>query len=189
MELKEIEPRNLTDKIVESISEAETDTYVEPKYTHTPETEVEINTFVAPIPEAEAELLLKPEPINRPISATDRQSIYETPYRQFIYETPYSTRIYHNCGGTRVPIRNSSRDESGNIKWSLSCLIIGVLIGLGIGATVTGLSMHFTKTPIYATLPTTSPMVTTTTPPNTFELGESNSLSLIEYLFYMSHNL
>ena len=77
MELKEIEPRNLTDKIVESMSEGETDAYVEPKDTYTPETEVGINKSVVPISEAEAELLLEPESINRPILATDGESVHE----------------------------------------------------------------------------------------------------------------
>ena len=107
-----------TDKIVESMSEAEieadteaeTDAYVEPKYTHTPETEVEINTSVVPIPEAEAELLLEPESINRPILATDGESVHEKNGR--------------SCK-----------------KWSLSCLIIGIAIG----GTATGLLLHFTN--------------------------------------------
>ena len=210
-----MEPRNLTDKIVESMSEADTeadteaetdtDAYVEPKYTHTPETEVEIKTCIEPIyrptpeakainrpiPEAEAEAntytseaeqLLEPKPINRPIPSPDRESIYEI---------PYSTRLYHNYGGTRVSFQNFGNDQPRSKKWSLSCLIIGLLIGLVIGATVTGLSMHFTKTPVCVSLPTASPMVTsspmvttspmvTATPPNTFDQGESNLVSFFE---------
>ena len=108
MELKEIEPRNLTDKIVESMSEAEADAYVEPIDTYTPETEVGINKSVVPIPEAEAELLLEPESINRPIPAPDGESVHE--------------KISRTCK-----------------KWSLSCLIIGIALG----ATATGLLMHF----------------------------------------------
>ena len=50
------------------------------KCTRTPETEVEINKSVVPIPKAEAELLLEPEPINRPISVHESESVYELPY-------------------------------------------------------------------------------------------------------------
>ena len=130
MELKEIEPRNLTDKIVESMSEGETDAYVEPKDTYTPETEVGINKSVVPISEAEAELLLEPESINRPILATDGESVHEKNGR--------------SCK-----------------KWSLSCLIIGIVIG----GTATGLLMHF------------------------IFWGELNSQFCIEYSFYVSHSL
>ena len=175
MELKEIEPRNLTDKIVESMSEAEieadteaeTDAYVEPKYTHTPETEVEINTSVVLIPKAEAELLLGPEPINRPIAARDSESVYEN---------PYSTNVYHNYGGTRISFQTFGNDQSRSKKWSLSCLIIGLGIGLLIGATVSGLSifMHFTKKSVCTTLQTT-PTVTATPSTSTELYGELNS--------------
>ena len=51
MEPKEIEQKNLTDRIVESMSEAEADIYIEPISTPTPE----------------AEVLLEPKPINPPI--------------------------------------------------------------------------------------------------------------------------
>ena len=111
MEFKEIEPKNQ--------AEAETDAYIEPKYNYTPETEVGMNKSVVPIPEAETELLLEPESINR---------------------------------------------QSGNKKWSLSSLIIGVLVGIAIGGTVTGLLMHFTN-------------------------GELNSQFCIEYSFFVSHSL
>ena len=91
MELQEIKPRNLTDKIVESMSEAE----------------------------AEA-----------------------------IYENPYSTHIYHNFGGSIIPARNYFDDQLtdetifhkiGKRKWSL----LHFILGLFIGGTVVGLSMHF----------------------------------------------
>ena len=129
MELKEIEPRNLTDKIAESMSEAE------------------------------AEQLLEPAPINRPIPARDGESIYED---------PYSTNIYNDYKGLTASDNN---DQSRNRKWSLLCLIIGSIIG----GTVTGLSMHFTKTPLCATLPTTSPIVVATPSISIEPYGESTS--------------
>ena len=79
---------------------------------------------------------LKPKPINRPIPAGDRESIYEN---------PYSTNMYHNYGGSRISFRNFGNDQSRNGKWSLFCLVIGLAIGLIIGSTVTGLSMHFAR--------------------------------------------
>ena len=157
MELNESEPRNLSDKIVESMSKAEAED----------DAEVEANPYIEPlnqpILQAEAELMLKPEPMNRPIPAPDRESIYET---------PYSTHIYRNYGGSRITIQNNndqmySNDQSGNRKWSLSFLIIGLVIG----ATVTGLSMHFTRKPLCAESSKTSPSVTETP---SIELGESN---------------
>ena len=129
MELKEIEPRNLTDKIAESMSEAE------------------------------AEQLLEPAPINRPIPARDGESIYED---------PYSTNIYNDYKGLTASDNN---DQSRNRKWSLLCLIIGLIIG----GTVTGLSMHFTKTPLCATLPTASPIVVATPSISIEPYGESTS--------------
>lgn len=140
------------------------------KCTRTPETEVEINTSVVPIPKVEAELLLEPEPINRPIPARDSESVYEN---------PYSTKVYHNYGGTRISFQNFGNDQSRSKKWSLYCLLVGLVIGLLIGATVTGLSifMHFTKKSVCATSQTlpTSPTVTAT-PSNSTELcGELNS--------------
>ena len=120
MQPKEIEPRNLTDKILESMSEAEAHRYIEPRSK----------------PTTEAEKLLEPKPMNRPIPAGDRESIYEN---------PYSTHMYHNYGGSRISFRNFGNDQSRNGKWSLFCLVIGLAIGLIIGSTVTGLSMHFAK--------------------------------------------
>ena len=156
MELKENEPRNLTDKIVESMSEANAEDHAES----------EANTIVEPInrskPQGEAEPMLKPEPINRPIPVQRINS-------GSIYENPYSTNVYHDYGGLRISL--NSNDQSRNKKWSLSCLIIGLLIGLIIGSTVTGLSMYFTNHPVCETLPTATPMVTTTL---------SNSVELIE---------
>ena len=83
---------------------------------------------------------LKPKPINRPIPAGDRESIYET---------PYSTNMYHNYRGSRISFRNFGNDQSRNGKWSLFCLVIGLVIGLIIGSTVTGLSMHFARSGKY----------------------------------------
>ena len=60
-----------------------------------------------------------------------------------IYETPYSTHRYNDYGGCRSSNRNLSNDQSRNRQWSY--LIIGLVVGLMIGATVTGLSMHFTR--------------------------------------------
>ena len=184
MELKESEPRNLTDKIVESMSEAEDGTYIkkaeaEGLYSRTDkiaesmseanaedDAEAEADPYVEPlnrsIIQAEAERMLKPEPINRPIPAPDRESIYET---------PYARHIYRNYGGSRITIQNYSNEQSRNRQWSLPCLIIGLVIGLLIGATVTGLSMHFTKPPVCATLSKASPMITAT-PSHSTELGE-----------------
>ena len=119
MELKEIEPRTLTDKIAESMSEAEDKD--EAEYRPTPE----------------AEQLLEPASINRPIPVHDKS----------IYEEPYSTNIYDDY--KRFRIASDSNDQSRNSKWSLLCLIIGSIIG-GI---VTGLSMHFTQNSVCATLP------------------------------------
>ena len=103
MELREIKPRNLTDEIEESMSEAE----------------------------AEAEVIPGPEPISEHESES-------------IYENPYSTRIYHDFGGSII-IRNFDRpteetifQKIGKRKWSLFYLALGLLIGV----TVTGLSMH-----------------------------------------------
>ena len=166
MELKEIEPRNQTDKIVESLSEANADENDNAK----PEADIDTGRLNQPILEIEAEVMLNPEPINRPIPAPDRESIYEE---------PYSTRIYHNYGGSRISFGNSSNDQSGKAKWSLSCLIIGLIIGLVIGATVTGLSLHSLKTPMCATSPTLSPMLTATPSNSTEVYGESNFLFII----------
>ena len=85
-------------------------------------------------PTPEAEVLLEPKPINRPI-----------PARESIYENPYSTPMYHNYGGSRISFRNFGNDQYRNGKWSLFCLIIGLVIGLIIGSTVTGVSMHFAR--------------------------------------------
>ena len=165
MKLKESEPGNLTDKIVKSMPEANTNDDASTKA----EPDIHTEPLNRPMLQVEAELMLKPEPINRP--APDRESIYEN---------PYSTNVYHNYGGTRISFRNSSSDQSGNRIWSFSCLIIGLVIGLVIGATVTGLSMQFTKT-VCATLPTaTSPNRTEVYEewsPNCTEVyGESNSV-------------
>ena len=101
MELREIKPRNLTDEIEESMSEAE------------------------------AEVIPGPETISEHESES-------------IYENPYSTRIYHDFGGSII-IRNFDRpteetifQKIGKRKWSLFYLALGLLIGV----TVTGLSMH-----------------------------------------------
>ena len=100
--------------------------------------EAETNDYIEPLsrPTPEAEVPLKPKPINRPIPEGDRESIYEN---------PYSTHMYHNYGGSRISFRNFGNDQSRNGKWSLFCLVIGLAIGLIIGSTVTGLSMHFAK--------------------------------------------
>ena len=126
MELKENEPRNLTDKIVESMSEANAEDYAES----------EANTYVEPLyrpKQGEAEPMLEPEPINRPIPVQRVNS-------GSIYETPYSTNVY---GGLRIAF--DSNNQSRNRPWSLSYLIITLVIGIVIGATVTGLTMHFTS--------------------------------------------
>ena len=138
MELKENEPRNLTDKIVESMSEANAEDYAES----------EANTYVEPLyrpKQGEAEPMLEPEPINRPIPVQRVNS-------GSIYETPYSTNVYHDYGGLRIAF--DSNDQSRNRKWSLSYLIIALVVGIVIGATVTGLSMHFTSNPVYKAVPT-----------------------------------
>ena len=128
MELQEIKPRNLTDQVLESMSVAEPDIYVEPLYRPTPD----------------VKLPLEPEPINDNGPYTTVHGRPPT-VLESIYENPYSTHIYHNFGGSRIPFRNYDNEESRNRKWSLSFLIIGVLVGIVIGGTVTGLSMHFTK--------------------------------------------
>ena len=155
MELNEIQARNLTDKIVESMSEANAEDYAES----------EANTYVEPLyrpKQGEAEPMLEPEPINRPIPVQRANS-------GSIYETPYSTNVYHDYGGLRIAF--DSNDQSRNRKWSLSYLIIALVVGIVIGATVTGLSMYFTNHPACETLPTATPMMTTTL---------SNSVELIE---------
>ena len=121
MELQEIKPRDLTDKIVE--------------YVHMAEAEAE------PLNRPEAELLVRPEPINRTISADDSESIYEN---------PYSTFIYHDYGGSIIPPRNFIDDQSNDEtifqkiekkKWYLLCLVLGLLIGVivpGLRTTISG---------------------------------------------------
>ena len=163
MKLKESEPGNLTDKIVKSMPEANTNDDASTKA----EPDIHTEPLNRPMLQVEAELMLKPEPMNRPIPAPDRESIYET---------PYSTHIYRNYGGSRITIQNNndqmySNDQSGNRKWSLSSLIIGLVIGLVIGAAVTGLSMHFTRKLLCAESSKTSPSMTATP---SIELGESN---------------
>ena len=131
MELNEIQARNLTDKIVESMSEANAEDYAES----------EPNTYVEPLyrpKQGEAEPMFEPEPINRPIPVQRANS-------GSIYETPYSTNMYHKYGGSRISFRNFGNDQSRNGKWSLFCLLIWLAIGLIIGSTVTGLSMHFAR--------------------------------------------
>ena len=152
MELKENEPRNLTDKIVESMSEANAEDYAES----------EANTYVEPLyrpKQGEAEPMLEPEPINRPIPVQRANS-------GSIYETPYSTNVYHDYGGLRIAF--DSNDQSRNRKWSLSYLIIALVVGIVIGATVTGLSMHFTSNSVCETVSTAPPLVTAT-PSNSIE--------------------
>ena len=131
MELQEIKPRNLTDQVLESMSVAEPDIYVEPLYRPTPD----------------VELPLEPEPINHRHENGPYTTVHgrTQTVQESIYENPYSTHIYHNFGGSRIPFRNYDNEESRNRKWSISCLIIGLLVGIVIGGTVTGLSMHFTK--------------------------------------------
>ena len=118
--------------------------------------------------EAEAEMIPGPELISEHESES-------------IYENPYSTRIYHDFGGSRI-IRNFDGDQSTDEtifqkieqrKWYLLCLMLGLLTGVMVG----GLSMHFTKTPANARVPTTIS-------------GESNSRLLnINYktLCFVSH--
>ena len=70
--------------------------------------------------------------------------------------------MYHNYRGSRISFRNFGNDQSRNGKWSLFCLVIGLAIGLIIGSTVTGLSMHFTNNPVCETVSTASPLETAT---------------------------
>jgi len=135
MELTEIQERNITDKIVESMSEAGPD--AEPEA-------------------AEPEVIQEPEPVSEDESES-------------IYEIPYSTHIYHDFGGSIIPARNFNEDRSTDEtifqkirkrKWSLSDLVLGILIG-GI---VVGLSMHFIEFHV----------CTTTTSPEKTRLGELN---------------
>ena len=161
MKLKESEPGNLTDKIAKSMPEANTNDDASTKA----EPDIHTEPLNRPMLQVEAELMLKPEPINRP--APDRESIYEN---------PYSTNVYHNYGGTRISFQTFGNDQSRSKKWSLSCLIIGLGIGLLIGATVSRLSifMHFTKKSVCTTLQTT-PTVTATPSTSTELYGELNS--------------
>ena len=151
--INEIQARNLTDKIVESMSEANAEDHAES----------EANTIVEPInrskPQGETEPMLKPEPINRPIPVQRINS-------GSIYENPYSTNVYHDYGGLRIAF--DSNDQSRNRKWSLSYLIIALVVGIVIGATVTGLSMHFTSNSVCETVSTAPPLVTAT-PSNSIE--------------------
>ena len=152
MELNEIQARNLTDKIVESMSEANAEDYAES----------EANTYVEPLyrpKQREAEPMLEPEPINRPIPVQRVNS-------GSIYETPYSTNVYHDYGGLRIAF--DSNDQSRNRKWSLSYLIIALVVGIVIGATVTGLTMFFTSNSVCETVSTAPPLVTAT-PSNSIE--------------------
>ena len=154
MELNEIQARNLTDKIVESMSEANAEDYAES----------EANTYVEPLyrpKQGEAEPMFEPEPINRPINRPVQRANSGS-----IYETPYSTNVYHDYGGLRIAF--DSNDQSRNRKWSLSYLIIALVVGIVIGATVTGLSMHFTSNSVCETVSTAPPLVTAT-PTNPIE--------------------
>ena len=135
MELNEIQARNLSDKIVESMSEANAEDYAES----------EPNTYVEPLyrpKQGEADPMLEPEPINRPIPVQRVNS-------GSIYETPYSTNVYHDYGGLRIAF--DSNNQSRNRSWSLSYMIIALVIGIVIGATVTGLTMHFTSNSVCET--------------------------------------
>ena len=73
-------------------------------------------------PKNEAKQLLDPESIRRSIPAHDSESIYET---------PYSTHKNDNNGGPS--------------KVKFWYMIIGVLMGIVIGGTATGLLLHFTN--------------------------------------------
>ena len=143
MELKGIKERNLTDKIMESMSEAEPDAELDAK----PDDE----------PDDEPEVIQEPEPIFE----------HET---ESIYENPYSTHIYHDFGGSIIPARNFNDDQWTDEtifqkikkrKWSLFYLTVGLLIG----GTIVGISMHFTQ------------VCTTTTSPEKTRLGESQCLT------------
>ena len=100
-------------------------------------------------------LLLEPESIRRPLPSHDSESIYET---------PYSTYVNENSGGPTKALRNVNNDQSTHRKWG-NCIwvIIGLLIVIVIGGTVTGLLMHFRNT-TEAEVETT---VATTTVPDT----------------------
>ena len=125
-------------------------------------------------PTTEANLLVEREPIHRPITAGG--SVYETPYATDNMGFRES-HIHHNLKGSKISFRNSSNDQSRKRKWSLSYLVIGLVIGSMIGATVTGLLMHFIEKPVCVT----------ETPSNSIQSnGESNLQLFIEFLFHVS---
>ena len=101
MELKEIEPKNLTDEIVESMCESEVDADVV----------------------AETELILKPEPVH--------QAIRQRYDSESIYENPYSTNIYHDYGGEVAVLDNNdqSRNRKWPLSRLIIGLVIGLVIG------------------------------------------------------------
>jgi len=112
MEARDIEGRNLTDEIMESMSETEANTCADYQYRPTSQ---------GPIP---PRLPRKPKML--PIPAHGSESIYETPY------------------STDRNSKNSRNSKTRNQKWWICFLIMWLVIGLLIGATVTGLTMHFT---------------------------------------------
>ena len=102
MESKEIEPRNLTDKILESMSEAEANRHIEPRCRPTPE----------------------PKPINRPIPEHDRESIYEIPYSTHMCHNYDGSRIsLRNFGN------DQSKNEKWSLFCLVIGLVIGLIIG------------------------------------------------------------
>ena len=99
MELKEIQERNLTDKIVESMSEAK--------------------------PDAEPEVIKESESV----SEDESESIYEIPYSTHIYHdfggSIIPARNFNNDQSTDETIFQKIEKR----KWSLVYLTLGILIG------------------------------------------------------------
>ena len=117
--------------------------------------------------EAHPRIDAEPEVIQEPETISEHES-------ESIYENPYSTHIYHDFGGSIIPARNFNDDQSTGEtifqkiekrKWSLFYLTVGLLIG----GTVVGMSMHFTQ------------VCTTTTAHEKTRLGESKCHFYYDY--------
>ena len=118
MEVRDIETRNLTDEIVESMSETGSHTYADNRY--------RLIEFQAPH---------RPTPY-RPTPVAQLQPI-PTHGPESTYETPYSTGI-----NSKNPCNDQSRSQKWSICFPIIWLVIAIMIGLLIGAIVMGLTMH-----------------------------------------------
>ena len=119
MEIRDIETRNLTDEIVESMSETGSHTYADYRY--------RLGEFQAP----HRPTPYRPTPVAQlqPIPAHGPESTYETPYSKDI--------------NSKNPCNDQSRNQKWSICFPIIWLVIAIVIGLLIGATVMARTMHF----------------------------------------------